>query len=80
MVRTQIQLREEQARRLRRAARAQGVSLAEMVRRCIERALVDEGLTARWERALQAGGAFHDRRGATDVAERHDAYLEGAYE
>lgn len=79
MVRTQVQLPEEQLRRLRRTARTQGLSISEVVRRCIERALAEEGLDARWERALTAAGAFQDPHGSADVATRHDAYLDEAY-
>jgi hypothetical protein len=80
MVRTQIQLTEEQARRLRRAARAQGVSLAEMVRRCIELAL-DETTehTTRYARASSLIGKFRDPAGASDVARNHDEYLDEAF-
>ncbi|MBI4476877.1 MAG: ribbon-helix-helix protein, CopG family, partial [Acidobacteria bacterium] len=42
MVRTQIQLTEQQARRLRAQARERGVSLAEMIRRCVEKGLAEE--------------------------------------
>jgi hypothetical protein len=41
MIRTQIQLTEQQVRRLRAQAREQGVSLAEMIRRCVDKALAD---------------------------------------
>ncbi len=42
MVRTQIQLTEQQARRLRRHARERGVSLAEIIRRCVEKGLAED--------------------------------------
>lgn len=81
MVRTQIQLPEEQHRRLKRAAAELGVSVAELVRRCIGRALEQEG-PARAElyrRAEELAGAFPDVERAGDVAADHDRYLEDAF-
>ena len=72
MVRTQVQLPDEQIRRVRRAAKAQGISISEVVRRCIERGLEAEGSASRWQRALDAAGAFQDPDGATEVSGRHD--------
>jgi len=81
MIRTQIQLTEEQARKLRRAARLQGISMSEMVRRCLERGLAETtGRAERYARALPLAGMFRDREGASDVSERHDAYLDEALE
>jgi Arc/MetJ-type ribon-helix-helix transcriptional regulator len=79
MVRTQIQLPDEQARRLRRAAQAQGISMSEVVRRCIERGLESEGSAGLWQRALAAAGAFQDPDGEAQVSGRHDEYLADAY-
>jgi hypothetical protein len=82
MIRTQIQLTEEQARLLRQAARERGVSMAEVVRRCIDRGLAAEvpDRATRYARALEVVGSFEDRTGARRVAEAHDEYLGGAYE
>jgi hypothetical protein len=77
MIRTQIQLTEEQVRKLKRAAAAQGVSMAEVIRRCIDRGVAEE-LPDREPACRRAGmlvGAFRDRRGARDVSTRHDDYL-----
>lgn len=81
MIRTQIQLTEQQARRLRSQAREQGVSLAEIIRRCVDRGLADEapGRADLYERALSAVGRFPDRRRARDLARKHDRYLDEAY-
>lgn len=81
MIRTQIQLTEVQMRLLRRAAREQGVSLAEIVRRCIERGVADElnDRTALYEQAWRIVGAFRDREEARDVSEKHDAYLDEGF-
>jgi hypothetical protein len=81
MVRTQIQLTEEQARRLRREAREQGVSVAEVVRRCLDHGL-DAGKADRaklYARAAALVGRFADRRGARDLARAHDRYLDRAF-
>ena len=82
MVRTQIQLTEAQARRLRLAARREGISLAEAIRRLVERGLADEeaGRSRLYARAAEVVGQYRDRRGAKDVAEEHDAYLDEAFE
>jgi L-serine deaminase len=81
MVRTQIQLTEEQARRVRRIARQEGVSMAEIIRRCVDRGLEESkpSRTELWERALALAGRFEDPAGAEDVSERHDDYLDGIY-
>jgi hypothetical protein len=82
MVRTQIQLTEVQARRLRVAARREGISLAEVIRRFVDRGLADEaGARAeRYTRAAEVVGRYRDRKGAKDVATGHDAYLDEAFE
>lgn len=81
MVRTQIQLTEQQARKLRERARQEGISLAEVIRRCVERELGDKkpDLTELYARAATVIGKFPDHEGATDVGENHDAYLDEAY-
>lgn len=81
MVRTQIQLTEEQALRLRHLARAEGVSIAELVRRGVEAILATgEGPTEdeRWSRVRRGFGRW--RSGRSDVARRHDQYLAEAFE
>lgn len=82
VIRTQIQLSEEQVRKLRRAARREGVSMAEAIRRLVDRGLGDEEADrARlYDRAAATVGRFRDRRGAKDVAKEHDAYLDEAFE
>lgn len=82
MVRTQIQLTEAQARALRLEARRQGVSLAEAIRRLVDRGLAGERVErARlYSRAAEALGCYRDRKGRQDVASKHDAYLDEAFE
>jgi hypothetical protein len=82
MVRTQIQLTDQQARRLRAEARERGVSLAEVIRRYVDKGLSDD-LSDRaglYERAARLVGGFRDRRGARDVSSKHDRYLDEAFE
>ena len=82
MVRTQIQLTDEQARRLRAEARDRGLSLAELIRQYVDKGQSDQAPTraARYDRAARVVGRFRDRRGARDVAKAHDRYLEEEYE
>jgi hypothetical protein len=82
MIRTQIQLEESQARKLRAHARLRGISVAELIRRCVEKALVDEDAdrAALYERAAAIIGRFPDKRGAQDLSRRHDKYLAEAFE
>ena len=80
MVRTQIQLTEEQAGRLKAVAAKRGVSMAEMVRQGIEIVLGQAGEKSPQDlrrRAVQAAGRY--RSGLHDVATRHDRYLGGDY-
>ena len=82
MIRTQIQLTEQQARRLRAQARERGVSLAELIRQCVDTALAEEAPNrmALYDRAARLVGRFPDRRGARDISARHDSYLDKAFE
>jgi hypothetical protein len=82
VVRTQIQLTEQQARRLRAEARERGVSLAEVIRVYVERGLAESrpDREALFDRAARAIGRFHDRDHARDVSRRHDRYLDEAFE
>ena len=79
MVRTQIQLTEEQFEALKARAAAEGRSMADLIRR-----LVDESRSGarpdreeRRRRALAAIGMLG--RGPRDLARRHDDYLAGVY-
>lgn len=73
MIRTQIQLTEEQARVLERLSRRRGVSKAALIREALDRLVEEEGGERRWERALSVVGKF--RSGAHDVSGEHDRYL-----
>jgi hypothetical protein len=82
MVRTQIQLTNDQARRLRAEARERGISLAEVIRRYVDQGLAAEAphREALYERATRIVGRYRDRRGARDVGRKHDQYLDEAFE
>jgi hypothetical protein len=80
MVRTQIQLTDEQSRRLKAQAAEQRVSVAELIRRAVDRSLAEKALPDQTElrkRALAASGRF--RSGTSDVSIRHDDYLAEIY-
>jgi len=81
MLRTQIQLTDGQHRLLRAAARREGVSMSEVVRRCIAR-FVDEEQEDRqdlYARASDLVGKLDDPQAATDLSARHDEYLDGVF-
>lgn len=76
MRRTQIQLTEEQLRRLRNLAASQGRSLADVIRESVDRFIaagVQQDREALKARARAAIGRFHSS--ITDLAVNHDRYL-----
>jgi Arc/MetJ-type ribon-helix-helix transcriptional regulator len=80
MVRTQIQLPEQQVTLLKRLAAQQHVSMAELIRRAVDLLTLSPDVTSikeRRERALAAVGRFHS--GSGDLATRHDDYLAEAF-
>lgn len=80
MVRTQIQLTEQQAKLLKVIASAQDISMAELIRQLIDQGLQKpkvKSLENRRELALSAIGKF--KSGKKDIAENHDAYLDEVY-
>jgi Arc/MetJ-type ribon-helix-helix transcriptional regulator len=79
MVRTQIQLTQEQAEGIRRLASERGVSMAELVREAVEHILEANRRALMWERALSVVGKYADQAGDESVAEDHDRYLDDAY-
>lgn len=81
MIRTQLQLTEEQSRELRRMAAAEGISISAVVRRLIDRGLHDkrDDRCALYERAAGLVGRFTDRDHSDDVARDHDRYLDEEY-
>ncbi len=79
MVRTQIQLTEEQAAKLKKMAADRHVSLAELIRQGVDVVLRSGAVSEeeKRERAIAAAGRF--RSGKHDVSSRHDEYLAEAY-
>jgi Arc/MetJ-type ribon-helix-helix transcriptional regulator len=80
MVRTQIQLTEEQSVLLRGIARRRQASMAELVREGVDMVIQRETQPDREQRlaALRAiAGKYHS--GLTDVGRNHDKYLEEVY-
>lgn len=82
MVRTQIQLTDRQARQLRAEARERGVSIAELIRRYVEKGLSEEttNRATLYDRAARIVGRFEDRQGIRNVSSEHDRYLDEAFE
>ena len=72
LVRTQIQLRPEQHRRLREEAFRRGVSMSALLRELLDERL-DNSPPVDHEAAWAFVGAGRDT--ANDVSERHDDYL-----
>jgi hypothetical protein len=69
------------AHRLRARARDRGLSLAEVIRRCVDRALEEAPNRAvLYDRAAQLVGRFRDRSGARDISSKHDRYLDESFE
>ena len=78
----QIQLAERTHRAVKRVAKRLGVSVSEVVRRCVDRQLgADEAETPdqRARRALSAVGRYADPAGPGNVAADHDAVLAGIF-
>lgn len=81
MIRTQIQLPEDQLEALKRLAAAEGRSLSDLVREGVDslvrgrRGVSRESLKAR---SLAAVGRF--RSGTKDLSTQHDRHLVEAYE
>ena len=80
MARTQIQLTEEQAKKIKKIAASRGVPMAEVIRDAVDGAIRASAGTVseeRRKRALEIIGKF--RSGKRDVSKKHDAYLTEAW-
>lgn len=80
MIRTQIQLTEEQSTQLKALAAHEGLSVAEIIRRSVDlyvrsRPFID--LAEQKRNALAIVGKYSS--GHTDTSENHDAYLAALY-
>lgn len=79
MVRTQVQLDEEQYAKLKSLAAARSESISQVVRDAVERLLSESEGRENWRRLRLVVGKFRDQDDATDVASRHDDYLADIY-
>lgn len=80
MVRTQVQLTEEQALKLEEVATANRISKAEVVRQALERFFGQEAPISRAERMRRATEVFGKyRSGYSDVSTNHDEHLAEIY-
>lgn len=80
MVRTQIQLTEDQAKALKRLSSLRHLSIAQLIRQGVDVVLRSEaGIDdeEKRKRALSVAGRF--RSGKRDVSREHDKYLAEAY-
>ena len=81
MVRTQVQLREEQMDTLRQWSAERRVSIAELIRQGVDMLIGAESVIDDEEqrrRAIALVGKF--RSGLSDVSSDHDRYLAEAYQ
>lgn len=80
MIRTQIQLTEEQSQTLKEMAQERGVSMAELIRQSIDNFIRARNQLTREEKrrkALAIMGQFSS--GVSDLSTNHDQYLAEAY-
>jgi len=80
VVRTQIQLTEEQAKKIKKIAASRGVPMAEVIRDAVEGTIRSSGVVIseeRRKRALEIVGKF--RSGKKNVSRKHDSYLADAW-
>jgi hypothetical protein len=77
-VKTMVYLEREQLKALRARARAERISLAELVRRIVDRHLEQPGAPPPVSPDLFARIVGLGTSGRTDVADRHDDYLAAA--
>ncbi len=79
MIRTQIQLDEDQYERLKTLAAARSQSVSQLVRESVELLLGSTDRREVWARLMSAAGTCHDPEAKGDVAVRHDDFLVEAY-
>ena len=80
VVRTQIQLTEDQANRLRDLSHASNEPVAALIRRAVDQFLLTRkpDRSALYRQASSVVGKYES--GTPDVALEHDRYLEGAFQ
>ena len=80
MVRTQIQLTEDQAKALKKIAQSRHLSVAELIRKAVDTVIKSStvvNVEERHKRAMEIVGKFGS--GKRDVSKKHDLYLREAY-
>ncbi|MBW2067095.1 MAG: CopG family transcriptional regulator [Deltaproteobacteria bacterium] len=80
MVRTQIQLTEEQARKLREISASRRESVASLIRKAIDQFIIsgDPDRSLLYRQAESIVGKYEADKG--DISINHDCYLEEAFE
>jgi len=80
LIRTQVQLTNDQLKRLRQLSSATGKSTAELIRNAVDQSLAGKSVVDRKdriERAIRLAGSFSS--GHSDVSAEHDAHLAEAF-
>jgi len=80
MVRTQIQLTEDQAKALKKIAQSRHLSVAELIRKAVDTVIKSSSVVdaeERHKRAIEIVGKFSS--GKHDVSKKHDLYLTEVY-
>jgi len=77
MIRTQVQLTEQQANAVKRVAAERGVSMAEVLRELVDAHLTEPPSNDRRKRALRVIGRH--RSGRSDVSREHDREVAEAF-
>ncbi len=80
MVRTQIQLTEEQVKALKKIALSRHLSIAEIIRQAVDTVIRTNtivGIEERRKRAIDIVGRFSS--GKRDISRKHDTYLAEAF-
>ena len=79
MVRTQIQLEDDQYRALKELASARSVSMAELVREGVDSLLRGAERERRWSTLWASIGSCRDQGGEGAVSVEHDRHLAEVY-
>jgi len=77
MVRTQIQLTEEQSENVRRFAAEDGISKSDLIRKAVDELTTKRQQRELRARAMEAAGCFRSELG--DLSEKHNEYAAEAY-
>ncbi|MFB3886395.1 MAG: CopG family transcriptional regulator [Thermodesulfobacteriota bacterium] len=80
MVRTQIQLTEDQAKALKRISQSRHLSVAKLIRKAVDTIIISSTVVdqeERHKRAMEIVGKFGS--GRRDISKKHDLYLAEVY-